>query len=224
MGGWVGGWVAETWPRPKLTPPPPGSLSNSLLMSSAEEHLRLRKQEAAVLDTLPSTAEAGLTWSKAKKAHPQQQHAAFWVIAGRGTGEGGNNLRHEKCDGKNNTSKTQMLHRQGTGAGPKQSVLKLPQWWQQSSDTLLHLQLLMSTAMHKNRRQKIAQGGGGRRCIFCVLANRQPLLMNRCAAVLNGVAMYWVAMFSLLKPMLVVWWFPQEHGALCWQAEVDKRF
>ena len=24
------GWVAETWPRPKLTPPPPGSLSNSL--------------------------------------------------------------------------------------------------------------------------------------------------------------------------------------------------
>ena len=29
-GGWVDGWVAEPWLRPKLGPPPPGSLSNSL--------------------------------------------------------------------------------------------------------------------------------------------------------------------------------------------------
>ena len=33
--GSVGGWVAEPWPRPKLTPPPPpGSLSNSLIMAA----------------------------------------------------------------------------------------------------------------------------------------------------------------------------------------------
>ena len=30
-GGWVGGWVAEPWPRPNLIPPP-GSLSNSLTL------------------------------------------------------------------------------------------------------------------------------------------------------------------------------------------------
>ena len=34
LGGWVGVWVADPWPRPILTPPPPpGSLSNSLLKS-----------------------------------------------------------------------------------------------------------------------------------------------------------------------------------------------
>ena len=30
MDGWVGGWMAEPWPRPNFPPPPPGSLSNSL--------------------------------------------------------------------------------------------------------------------------------------------------------------------------------------------------
>ena len=48
----MGGWLAEPWQRPKLPPPPPGSLSNSLVRMPAGPRPELGWPPSSPLDML----------------------------------------------------------------------------------------------------------------------------------------------------------------------------